>query len=91
MLMNIVCWLVLGLLAGFFASKLINGRGEGAPLDIVLGIFGAMIGGWIFNTFGSAGVNGFNIWSLFVAIIGAAVLLVIGHAVKSLVSHVIGT
>jgi uncharacterized membrane protein YeaQ/YmgE (transglycosylase-associated protein family) len=82
MLMGILCWIVLGLVAGFFASAIVNGRGEGAGLDIVLGIVGAVIGGWVFNAFGSAGVTGFNVWSLFVAVLGAVVLLVVWHAIR---------
>ena len=79
--MSILAWIVLGLLAGFIASKLVNKTGEGILLDIVLGIVGAVVGGWLFNTFGMAGVTGFNIWSLIVAVIGAVLLLVIYHAI----------
>ena len=79
--MSILAWIVLGLLAGFIASKLVNKTGEGILLDIVLGIVGAVVGGWLFNTFGMAGVTGFNIWSLIVAVIGAVLLLVVYHAI----------
>ena len=79
--MSILAWIVLGLLAGFIASKLVNKTGEGILLDIVLGIVGAVVGGWVFNTFGMAGVTGFNIWSLIVAVIGAVLLLVVYHAI----------
>ena len=79
--MSILAWIVLGLLAGFIASKLVNKTGEGILLDIVLGIVGAVVGGWLFNTFGMAGVTGLNIWSLIVAVIGAVLLLVIYHAI----------
>jgi uncharacterized membrane protein YeaQ/YmgE (transglycosylase-associated protein family) len=82
MLMGIICWIVLGMVAGFIASKMVNGRGEGFGMDVILGIVGAMAGGWIFNAVGSAGVTGFNIWSLFVAVVGAVVLLMIWHAVR---------
>lgn len=78
--MGIIAWLVLGLIAGFIASKLVNRQGEGLILDIVLGIIGAIVGGFIFNAFGSVGVTGFNIYSLIVAVIGAVVVLVIYHA-----------
>jgi uncharacterized membrane protein YeaQ/YmgE (transglycosylase-associated protein family) len=70
--MSILAWIVLGLLAGFIASKVINSTGEGFILDIVLGIVGAVVGGWLFNTFGMAGVTGFNLYSLLVAVVGAA-------------------
>jgi uncharacterized membrane protein YeaQ/YmgE (transglycosylase-associated protein family) len=82
MLMSVICWIVLGVVAGFVASKVVNGRSEGIPLDMVLGILGAMIGGWLFNYFGSTGITGFNIWSLFVAVIGASGLLVVWHAIR---------
>jgi uncharacterized membrane protein YeaQ/YmgE (transglycosylase-associated protein family) len=78
--MSLLAWIVLGLLAGFIASKVINSTGEGFILDIVLGILGAVVGGWLFNTFGMAGVTGFNLYSLLVAVVGAAALLVVYHA-----------
>jgi uncharacterized membrane protein YeaQ/YmgE (transglycosylase-associated protein family) len=79
--MSIVAWIVLGLIAGFIASKIVNKTGEGLIVDIVLGVTGAVFGGWLFNTLGSAGVTGFNLYSLSVAVIGAAVLLMAYHAV----------
>ena len=82
MLMNLVSWLVLGLLAGFVASKLMNKRGEGIGMDIVLGIIGAVVGGWIFRLLGSAGVTGLNVWSILVAIVGAVLVLGFFHAIK---------
>jgi uncharacterized membrane protein YeaQ/YmgE (transglycosylase-associated protein family) len=81
-LMNIACWIVLGLVAGFVGNKIVNGRGDGIVLDIVLGIVGALVGGWIFNAVGSTGMTGFNVWSFFVAIVGSVVLLVIAHALQ---------
>ena len=79
--MTIIGWIILGLLAGFIASKIVNKTGEGAVLDIVLGIVGAVVGGLLFNAIGDAGVTGFNVWSLFVAVIGAVVLLGLYHLV----------
>jgi len=79
--MSIIVWLILGLIAGFIASKIVNKTGEGLVLDIVLGVVGALVGGAIFNVVGSIGVTGFNLWSLFVAVIGAVVVLVVYHAV----------
>ena len=78
--MSLIAWIILGLVSGFIASKLINRTGEGVILDIVLGIVGAVVGGWLFNTFGMAGVTGFNLYSLLVAVVGAAALLVVYHA-----------
>jgi uncharacterized membrane protein YeaQ/YmgE (transglycosylase-associated protein family) len=74
--MSFLAWIVLGLLAGFIGSKIVNKRGEGLILDILLGIFGAVIGGWLFSTFGASGVTGLNLYSLLVAVIGSVVVLV---------------
>ncbi len=78
--MSIIGWIVLGLIAGFIASKIVNKQGEGFVLDIVLGIVGAIVGGFLFSLVGAAGVTGFNIYSMFVAIIGAVIVLWIYHA-----------
>ena len=80
--MSLLAWIVLGLVAGFIGSKIVNKSGEGILLDIVLGIVGAVAGGWLFNTFGAAGVTGLNPYSLLVAVIGAVVVLVIYHAIR---------
>ncbi len=79
--MSIVAWIILGLIAGFIAHRLFNTTGEGIILDIVLGVVGAMVGGFIFNMVGSIGVTGFNLWSMFVALFGAVVILGIKHMV----------
>jgi uncharacterized membrane protein YeaQ/YmgE (transglycosylase-associated protein family) len=79
--MSIIGWLVLGLIAGFIASKIVNKSGEGVILDIVLGIVGAIVGGFLFSLVGAAPVTGLNIYSMFVAVIGAIVVLVVYHAV----------
>jgi len=80
--MSSLAWIVLGLLAGFIGSKLVNKRGEGLILDIILGIVGALVGGWLFNRFGASGVTGLNLYSLLVAVVGAVVVLLIYHAVR---------
>jgi len=77
--MSIVAWIILGLIAGFIASKIVNKSGEGILLDIVLGIVGALVGGWLFRAFGMHGVTGFNLYSLVVAVAGAIVFLVVYH------------
>jgi uncharacterized membrane protein YeaQ/YmgE (transglycosylase-associated protein family) len=79
--MSIIGWIVLGLIAGFIASKIVNKHGEGIILDILLGVVGAVVGGYLFSMFGAHGVNGFNIYSMFVAVVGAIIVLVIYHAV----------
>src|SRR6266852_3824522 len=79
--MSFLAWMVLGLIAGFIGSKIVNRRGEGILLDILLGVVGALAGGWLFHIFGATGVSGLNLYSLFVAVIGSVVLLVLYHAV----------
>jgi uncharacterized membrane protein YeaQ/YmgE (transglycosylase-associated protein family) len=79
--MTIIAWIILGLVAGFIASKIVNRSGDGVVVDIGLGVVGAVVGGWLFNTFGMAGVSGLNLYSLLVAVLGAVVFLVIYHAV----------
>src|SRR3978361_154139 len=77
--MSIIGWIVLGLIAGFIASKIVNRHGEGVMLDIVIGIVGAVIGGWLMAAFGGTGVDGFNIYSMVVAVVGAGGLPLIVH------------
>lgn len=79
--MSFIAWIVLGLIAGFIASKIVNKSGEGVLLDIVLGVVGAFVGGFLFNLAGATGVTGLNLWSMVVAVLGAVVLLVVKHAV----------
>lgn len=79
--MSIIAWLVLGGIAGFIASKIVDSTGQGLLIDIVLGIVGAIIGGYVFSLLGAAPVTGFNLYSMFVAIVGAVIILAIYHAV----------
>jgi uncharacterized membrane protein YeaQ/YmgE (transglycosylase-associated protein family) len=79
--MGFLSWIVLGAIAGWLGSLLVNRTGEGVLRDIVLGIIGGIVGGWIFSMLGSTGVTGFNLWSLFVAVVGAVVVLVLYHAI----------
>ena len=80
--MSIVAWLILGLISGFIASKIVNKTGEGLVMDIVLGVVGAVVGGFVFtHFFGANGVTGLNLYSMFVSIIGAVIVLVIYHLV----------
>jgi uncharacterized membrane protein YeaQ/YmgE (transglycosylase-associated protein family) len=78
--MSIIAWLVVGLVAGWIGSMIVNRGGEGPLLDIVLGIVGAFVGGFLFNMLGHTGVNGINLYSIFVAVVGSVVVLVIYHA-----------
>jgi uncharacterized membrane protein YeaQ/YmgE (transglycosylase-associated protein family) len=79
--MSILAWLILGLIAGFIGSKIVNRTGEGLVLDIVLGVVGALVGGFLFNMFGAVGVTGLNLWSLVVAVVGAIVVLIVYHMI----------
>jgi len=78
--MSIIGWIILGLISGFIASKIVNRTGEGFFLDIALGIVGAIVGGFIFTAVGATGVTGFNLYSMLVAVVGAIVVLVLYHA-----------
>ena len=80
--MSFLAWIVLGLVAGFIGSKLVNKQGEGLVMDIVLGVVGAFVGGWLFSMFGAHGVTGLNLYSLVVAVVGAVVVLVLYHALR---------
>jgi uncharacterized membrane protein YeaQ/YmgE (transglycosylase-associated protein family) len=80
--MGVITWIILGLLAGFIASKIVNHHGSGILLDVVLGIVGALVGGWVFSLLGAHGVTGFNLYSLMVAVAGSIVILLLAHAVR---------
>jgi uncharacterized membrane protein YeaQ/YmgE (transglycosylase-associated protein family) len=79
--MSLLGWIIFGLITGFVASRIVNKRGEGCILNVVLGIVGACVGGLIFTGIGGQGITGFNLYSMFVAIIGAIVVLFLYHAV----------
>ena len=74
--MNIVVWIIFGAIAGWIAS-IIMGKNKkmGAIANIIVGIIGAFIGGYVMDFFGGPDVTGFNFTSLFVAIVGAVILL----------------
>jgi len=79
---GVFSWIVVGLIAGFIGSKIVNKSGEGFMRDVMLGILGALVGGFIFQRLGYTGVNGVNLYSILVAVVGAVILLVIFHAVR---------
>jgi uncharacterized membrane protein YeaQ/YmgE (transglycosylase-associated protein family) len=84
--MGLLAWAVLGIVAGFIASKIVNKTGEGLIIDLVLGIIGAVVGGWIMeNFFHHGGVSGLNLYSLLVAVGGAILVLIVFHAVRRVV------
>jgi uncharacterized membrane protein YeaQ/YmgE (transglycosylase-associated protein family) len=79
--MSLIGWIIFGLITGFAASRIVNKRGEGCILNVVLGIVGACVGGFIFTSIGGHGISGFNLYSMFVAILGAIVVLFIYYAI----------
>jgi uncharacterized membrane protein YeaQ/YmgE (transglycosylase-associated protein family) len=82
MITDLLAWLVLGLIAGFIGSKIVNKTGEGVLMDIVIGIIGSVVGGWVFGLFGKQGVTGLNFPSLVVAVIGSILFLLIYRAIR---------
>jgi len=79
--MGVFSWIILGLIAGFIGSKIVDKQGQGFWLNIVLGIVGALVGGFLFSLFGAGGVTGVNLWSMLVAIVGSIVVLLLYNAV----------
>lgn len=80
--MAVLTWIILGLVAGFVASKIVDRHGAGMLYDILLGIAGALLGGWVFTLLGASGITGFNLYSLVIAVVGSTVLLLLFHAFR---------
>jgi uncharacterized membrane protein YeaQ/YmgE (transglycosylase-associated protein family) len=80
--MSIIAWIVLGLIAGFIGSKLVNKQGEGLVRDVLLGVVGAIVGGFLFSLVGASGVTGLNLYSMLVAVVGSVIVLVLYHSVR---------
>lgn len=85
--MSVLTWIVLGLISGFIASKIVKLSGAGVVMDIALGIVGAVVGGWLFNTIGHVGVTGVNLYSILVAVVGSVIVLILYHAVFPARAH----
>ncbi len=81
--MGAVSWIIVGLIAGFVGNKIVNKSGEGFLRDTLLGILGALVGGFIFQRLGYAGVSGVNLYSILVAVVGAVIVLIVYHAVRN--------
>jgi uncharacterized membrane protein YeaQ/YmgE (transglycosylase-associated protein family) len=81
--MSIISWIILGLIAGFIGSKIVNAERQGFWLNIALGIIGALVGGFLFNFFGATGITGLNIWSIIIAIVGSVVVLWVYNALMA--------
>lgn len=80
--MGIILWIIFGALVGWIAS-MITKSSQGVLMDVIIGIIGAVVGGWIMSFFGQTGVTGFNLYSFIVAIIGAIVLIMIVRAIRA--------
>jgi uncharacterized membrane protein YeaQ/YmgE (transglycosylase-associated protein family) len=78
-MLNVIGWIILGLISGFIASKLVNKTGSGLVMDVILGLVGAVVGGFIVRQFGFHGATGLNIPSLIVSVIGAVIVMVVFH------------
>ena len=83
--MSVLAWVALGLIAGFVASNIFSRSGQGLLLDLVLGIVGAIVGGYLFAAIGATGITGFNLYSMLVAIVGAIVCF--GSITPSVAAH----
>jgi uncharacterized membrane protein YeaQ/YmgE (transglycosylase-associated protein family) len=80
--MHLLAWLILGLIAGYIGSKIVNKTGEGFLVDILIGIIGAIVGGWVVGLFGIVGVTGLDIRSLLVAVLGSVIFLLVYRAIR---------
>ncbi|MCR4329656.1 MAG: GlsB/YeaQ/YmgE family stress response membrane protein [Candidatus Roizmanbacteria bacterium] len=82
--MGILLWIIFGALAGWIASIIMKtNSGQGTVSDIIMGIIGSVVGGFIMNLFGQSGVTGFNLYSFIVAVIGAVVVIYIGRMARN--------
>lgn len=79
--MSIILWIIFGAIVGWIASA-VMGTSEGLVMDIIFGIVGAVLGGWLMSFLGKSGVTGFNLYSFLVAILGAVVLIAIVRALR---------
>jgi uncharacterized membrane protein YeaQ/YmgE (transglycosylase-associated protein family) len=80
--MSLLAWVAVGLIAGLLGSKVVNRRGKGVFLDVVLGIVGALAGGYLFTFVGHAPVTGSNLYSMFAATAGAVLVLLVNHGLR---------
>lgn len=80
--MPILAWIVVGIIGGFIGSMVVSSRGQGLFGDLVLGVIGAVVGGWLFNEFGRSGVTGINLYSMLVSAAGSILVLVLYHALQ---------
>jgi uncharacterized membrane protein YeaQ/YmgE (transglycosylase-associated protein family) len=87
MFMTLMGWVALGLVIGFLANLIVFRKGEDRQLDVLFGVAGAVVGGLTYKLFGTAGASAFSTRSLLPAVVGAAAVLIIWHAVKGSISR----
>jgi uncharacterized membrane protein YeaQ/YmgE (transglycosylase-associated protein family) len=80
--MSIIIWIIFGALVGWIASMIMGGGGNGLVINVIVGVIGASLGGWIMDYFGKSGITGFNIYSFLVALLGAVVLIAVVRALR---------
>lgn len=80
--MDILAWIVVGIVGGFIGSMVVGSRGQTLLGDLVLGVIGAVVGGWLFHQFGRSGVTGMNLYSILVSAAGSIVVLVVYHTMR---------
>ena len=78
---GLIAWIIIGLIAGWLTGKLMKGSGFGFLMDMIVGLVGALVGGAIFRALTRFDMFGFNLTSMFVAILGAVVVLFLWHAI----------
>jgi uncharacterized membrane protein YeaQ/YmgE (transglycosylase-associated protein family) len=81
MAISIIAWIILGVVVGYIAGRMVNKRGQWTPIDLMRGVFGAVAGGWIYKKLGHAGIADATAWSVVAAMVGSAVVLGIWHAI----------
>jgi uncharacterized membrane protein YeaQ/YmgE (transglycosylase-associated protein family) len=79
--MGLITWLVVGLISGWLASIIMKSSG-GVVMDIIMGVIGAFVGGFVMNLMGQDGVSGFNPYSIAVAVVGACIVIFIGRQIR---------
>ena len=80
--MGVIAWLILGALSGWIANRLMKNSSSGLIDNIIIGIIGAFIGGFVFNFLGAQTITGFNLHSIFVSVVGACILLWIINKIR---------
>jgi uncharacterized membrane protein YeaQ/YmgE (transglycosylase-associated protein family) len=79
--MGIILWVIFGAIAGYIASVIMKSSGS-TIRDILMGIVGSVVGGFLMGLVGQSGVNGFNIYSMTVAVLGACVIIFVGRQIR---------